>query len=172
MLGEFESSNARTQIQRPNQTIINRDTGATRQVVSNVPDLVSLHGPIKTSSYVNEGATLSVIFRSGPPFPGTIPFVWTIVGEKGRIQVSNPRGPYIQSLASGFPTPIKVEDFASGEVREESWEWEDWQESLDAGGRNIAKLYDLYYEGKEQQAGVADFASAVLRHTQVDSMLY
>ena len=172
MLGEFESSNARVQIQRPNQTIINRDTGETRQVISNVPDLLSVHGPIKASNYVTEGATLSVIFRSGPPFPETIPFVWTIIGEKGRIQVSNPRGPYIQSLASGFPTPIKVEDFASGQVREESWGWEDWQEALSAGGRNIAKLYDLYYEEKAEQAGVADFASAVHRHTQVDSMLY
>lgn len=172
VLGEFESSNARLQIQRPNQTIINRDTGETRQVVSDVPDLVSVHGSLKVSSHIVQGATLSVIFRSGPPFPGTQPFVWTITGEKGRIQVSNPRGPYIQSLASAHPTPIQVEDFASGQVRVEPWSWEDWQEPLSAGSRNIAKLYDLYYEGKTQDYGVADFAGAVIRHAQIDSMLY
>lgn len=160
------------QIQRPNQTIINRDTGATRQVVSDVPDLVSVHGTLGTSNYVTQGATLNVIFRSGPPFLGTTPFIWTIIGETGRIQVSNPRGPFIQSEASGFPTPIQVEDFKSGEVKEIDWKWEEWQQSLVARGRNIAKLYDLYYEGKALEAGAADFAGAVLRHAQIDDMLY
>lgn len=115
---------------------------------------------------------MTVSFKSGPPFPGTIPFVWTITGEKGRIQISNPRGPYIQATASDHPTPIKVEVFASGEVREETWRFEDWQQAFTAGAKNIAKLYDLYYEGKTDELGVADFNAAVQRHTQVDSLLY
>ena len=108
----------------------------------------------------------------GPPFPGTNPFVWTIVGERGRIQVSNERGPFIQSQASAFPTPIKVEDFATGEVKEASWKWDDWQESLPTASRNIGKIYDLYAEGKAHEVGVADFATAVNRHAQIDKMLY
>jgi hypothetical protein len=98
--------------------------------------------------------------------------VWTIIGEKGRVQLSNPRGPFIQSEGSGFPTPIKVEDFATKEVKEVSWEWPEWQEALVPRGRNIAKIYDLYFEGKAHEAGVADFAGAVVRHAQIDKMLY
>ena len=172
VLGEFESSNAHLQIQRPNQTIINRDTGATRPAQSDVPDLVSLHGTLKSSNYVAEGASLVANFCTGPPFPGTSPFVWTITGEKGRIRLSNERGPFIQSEGSGWPTPIQVEDFASQEVKEVSWEWEDWQEPLIPRGRNIAKIYDLYYESGINDSGLVDFSDAVVRHAQLDRMLY
>ena len=94
------------------------------------------------------------------------------MGEKGKIQLSNERGPYLNATASGFPTPIQVQDFATNEVKEVTWEWADWQETLPPAARNIAKIYDLYYEGKAQDTDVADFAAAVGRHTQIDKMLY
>jgi predicted dehydrogenase len=87
VLGEYESSSAQVQIQRPNQKIIDRDTGATKSTTSDVPDLVSIHGTLRASDYVSHGASLTVNFRTGPPFPGTKPFVWVIVGEKCRIEV-------------------------------------------------------------------------------------
>ncbi|KAK3686288.1 hypothetical protein LTR37_019971 [Vermiconidia calcicola] len=172
VLGEFASSNAHLQIQRPDQTIIDAETGATRPTVSDVPDLVSVHGTLRDSEYVAEGASLIVKFLTGAPFPGTSPYVWTITGEKGRLRVWNESGPFTQSEGSAFPTPIEVEDFTTGEVRQESWDWEDWQVPLSPRGRNIAKLYDLYYEGRTDELGVAGFSGAVVRHTQLDRMLY
>lgn len=121
---------------------------------------------------MTEGATLIANFRSGPPFPGTTPFVWTITGDKGRLRISSERGPFIQSEAGAYPVPIEVENFETGEVKQIAWEWESWQEPLLARGRNIAKLYDLYYEGRAAAYGVADFDAAVERHRQLDRMLY
>lgn len=61
-LGEFESSSSHTQIQRPDQTIVNRETGERRAWTSDVPDLVSVHGTLKTSDHVQEGASLVSYF--------------------------------------------------------------------------------------------------------------
>lgn len=172
VVGEYASSHVQTQIQRPNQSIIDAKTGEKRPTTSNVPDLVSVHGTLKPSDYVAEGATLIGNFRSGAPFPGTIPFVWTITGEKGRLQISNERGPYIQAVAAGFPTPIELEEFETGEVKSIEWVWEDWQEPLLPSGKCIGKLYDVWYEGRTAEFGVHDFDSAVERHRWLDSFLY
>ena len=172
VLGEFTSSHAHLQIQRPNQIIINKETGATRRTESDVPDLVSVHGTLESSSFVADGASLIANFRTGPLFPGTAPFAWTITGEKGRIRITNDRGPFIQSEGSAWPTPIQVEDFTTHEVKEVPWEWESWQEPLFPRGRNIAKIYDLYYDSQVKEYGVADFSGAVMRHAQLDRMLY
>lgn len=58
VLGEYESSSSQVQIQRPDQTIINRDNGESRFFVSDVADLVSVHGTLQSSSYVAAGASL------------------------------------------------------------------------------------------------------------------
>ena len=152
--------------------IVNRETGAERSTTSDVPDLVSVHGSLKKSEIVTAGASLTVNFRTGRPFPGTMPFEWTITGEKGRIRVTNERGAVLNAHGSEFAIPIQWEDFATGEVKEIPWEWESWQEELPGRGRNLAKIYDLYSEGRAEEAGVVDFAAAVKRHTQVDALLY
>jgi len=172
VLSEFESFDAQAQIQRPNQSIIDAKTGEKRPTTSDVPDVVSVHGKLKAASHIADGALLTVNYRSGAPFPGTSPFVWTITGEKGRIRVSNERGPYLQATAAALPTPIELETFASGDIKQIDWEWDDWQQNVDAGARGIAKVYDLFYEGKATESGVADFASAVERHKEIDSVLY
>jgi len=171
VLSEYEAFNAQSQIQRPNQTIIDKKTGGKRPMTSDVPDLVSVHGKLKAASHVADGALLTVNYRSGPPFPGTTPLVWTMTGEKGRIRVSNERGPYLQAIAAALPTPIELETFASGEVKQIDWEWEDWQQDLAPNARGIAKLYDLLYEGRTAEWGMADFASAVERHKEIDSVV-
>ncbi|KAK5174309.1 uncharacterized protein LTR77_001389 [Saxophila tyrrhenica] len=171
VLGEYETSNAHLQIQRPEQTII-REDGTEGPTRSNVPDLVSVHGTLQKSSSVADGASLLVKFLTGPPFPGSSPFTWTITGSKGRIQMSNERGPFIQSEGSAYPIPIQLEDFSTGEVKEVSWEWDEWQEALPPRGRNIAKMYDLYAEGRAEEVGVADFEAAVVRHRGLDGMLW
>lgn len=171
VLGEFESCNSHTQIQRPAQSVVNRLTGVVKPVTSDVPDLVSVHGTLRPSTYVHDGASLLVEFRTGPPFPGTLPFVWTITCEKGEVRVTSERGPFLQS-ASFQNVPIQVHDFESGIVSTVDWKWEDWQEPLSGRSRNIAKLYDLFAEGTAEKAGCADFGVALTRHRQIDSVLY
>lgn len=172
VVGEYATSSVQTQIQRPNQSIIDAKTGEKKATTSDVPDLVSVHGTLKPSEYVVEGATLTGNFRSGPPFPGTTPLIWTITGEKGRIRVSNERGPFIQAAAAAKPTPIELEDFETGEVKNVPWEWEDWLEPLLPAGKCIGRLYDLWYEGQTSEFGVHDFDSGVERHKWLDSVLY
>jgi hypothetical protein len=171
VLGEYHTSNARLQIQRPSQTIRHSD-GTETPFTSDVPDLVSIHGTLKESQHVAPGASLLVKFETGPPFQGTNPFLWTVTGDKGRIQMSCERGPMIHAEGSGFPIPILLEDFASGEVKNISWEFEDWQESIPPVARNTAKQYDLFAEGKRGSPGLVDFEEAVVRHAQFDKMLY
>lgn len=170
VLGEYTSSHSQLQIQHEDQTIVNRSTGEGRPFKSDVPDFLSVHGTLQQSSYVTKDATLIANFRTGPPFKGTLPFVWTINCEKAEIRISSERGPFLQSEAVDIP--IEVLDFATGEVKKVDWDWEDWQEVLPARGRSIAKLYDLYAEGKLEEAGCATFGGAVERHKQLDGMLY
>lgn len=172
VLGGYASSDAHVQIERPNQSTVDAKTGEKRPVTSDVPDLVSVHGTLKSSDYVTEGATLIANFRSGPPFPGTTPFVWTITGEKGRLRISCDRGPFIQSLAAGSPIHIEVEDFGTGDLKSIPWDWQSWEEPTQARGRCIGRLYDLYYDGKTAENDVADFDAAVARHKQIDAILY
>lgn len=78
----------------------------------------------------------------------------------------------MQSESSAFPILIETLDSSTGEVTHVDWQWEDWQESLIPRGRSIAKMYDLYAEGILARDGCATFESAVLRHKQLDKMLY
>ena len=58
VLGEFEGSYSHTQVQRPSRTIINQETGGERSYTSDVPDLLSLHGTLRSSNLVQDGANL------------------------------------------------------------------------------------------------------------------
>jgi hypothetical protein len=113
-----------------------------------------------------------VNYRTGPPFPGTVPFVWTINCEQGEIRMSSERGPFLQSESGAYPISIELLNFSTGEVTNVDWQWEEWQESLLPRGRSIAKLYDLYAESALEQSGCATFEAAVQRHRQLDEMLY
>jgi predicted dehydrogenase len=65
VLGEFKTSNSHTQLQRPRQTVYNKETGAEKPATSDVPDLVSVHGSLEGSDYVVEGATLVANYKPG-----------------------------------------------------------------------------------------------------------
>ncbi|CZT14413.1 related to transcription co-repressor GAL80 [Ramularia collo-cygni] len=171
-LGEYVTSNSHVQIQRPHQRIVNRKTGDERPYISDVPDLVSVHGTLQSSSIVAAGASLLFNFRTGPPFPGTVPFTWDISCEKGEIRVSSERGPFLQSESNMHPILIEALSFSDGKVSRFDWQWEDWQEDLPARGRSVAKLYDLYAGGLLARDECATFESAVVRHRQLDKILY
>ncbi|KXT15548.1 hypothetical protein AC579_6542 [Pseudocercospora musae] len=166
VLGEFEK------LRFAQQSIIGADGKEKTKSISDVPDLLSVHGTLQPSSSVAKGASLIVNFRKGPPFPGTLPFIWTITCEKAEIRITSERGPFLQLESNGCPVPIELHDFASGEVKNVEWHWEDWQEVIGARSRNIGKLYDLYAEDKLEEASCATFDSAVLRRKQLDRILY
>ena len=175
ILGEYQTSQIHSQIQRPN-FIINHADGTKSQVISDVPDLVFLQGTLVASSLVAEGASLAATWRSGPPFPGTKPIVWTINGESGEIRVTSPIGATIQA-GIDKPSEVKIEvhDHATNSVKEVEWTWEpEWQADLSPRGRNVGGLYELYAQGPEavRKAGVADFEDAVARHAQIDKLLW
>jgi predicted dehydrogenase len=172
VLGEYETSHAQVQIQRPQQTIVNKEGDSQRKQTSDVPDLVSIHGTLQTSPRIEKNATLIVNFRRGSPFPGTAPFVWTINCEKGEIRMSSPIGPSLHAEAAEHVFPIEIHDFAANEVKPVEWQWEDWRAALPPRSRNIAKLYDLFAEGRFKEFPCVDFEAAVVRHKQLDKMLY
>lgn len=66
----------------------------------------------------------------------------------------------LSQAREGDAIRIEVHDFATGEVETIEWAWEDWQKPLFSRGKNIAKLYDLLYEGRQEESGAADFESA------------
>ena len=65
ILGEFEHFDSHTQLRRPQQVVYDAQTGAERHTTSDVPDLVSVHGTLKPSTHVVDGATLVINFRTG-----------------------------------------------------------------------------------------------------------
>lgn len=86
--------------------------------------------------------------------------------------MTSERGPFLQSESSAYPILIEVLDFSTGQVSKIEWRWEDWQEVFIPRGRNIAKLYDLYATGALAKDGGATFESAVVRHKQLDTIIY
>ena len=168
-LGEFRSSTSHMQIQRPSVPI--RDTKEHRPqntgsntneeivetVRSDVPDLIILNGVL------NSGASLSVTFRRGQPFKGSPGLQWQIYGETGEIQVTS-SGPSLQALDSGIK--IQIHDFATDQVEDAPWQWH--HHELPPQARNIAALYEAFYQ---QQGGqYPTFEDAVSRHRQLEEM--
>lgn len=158
-----------------------RATAATSasEMESDVPDLVVLHGQLaagrqqqsggwcsgpgpRGSVIVEDGATLSMMYRSGPPFKGEPAFVWTINCQRGEILVTSPEGPYLHSdsyAAAGLDEPdehgrrwlrpetitIRVHDHQRDEVMNVHWGWEGWQEQLPVRARVVARLYERFW---------------------------
>ncbi|KAL8349992.1 hypothetical protein RB598_005366 [Gaeumannomyces tritici] len=187
VLGEFERGTVRCrmQLQRSTMRLLGKagdgGEGASVEMESDVPDLVVLHGQLAAgrqqqsggwcsspegrgggSVVVEDGATLSIMYRSGPPFKGEPAFVWTINCERGEILVTSPQGPYLHSdsyAAAGLDAPdeqgrrwlrpetitIRVHDHVRDEVVNVHWDWEDWQRQLPVRARIVARLYERFW---------------------------
>lgn len=144
VLGEFESFQSRMQIQRPNLDI-NSENGHKGSVVSDVPDLLTVHGQLKQGTRaIAKGATLVATLRLGTAFPGSPGMVWTINGEKGEVQITSPAGPYIQPIVEDAPIFIKLHDYATDKVSEVRWDWDEWEKDLPIVARNVADVYERY----------------------------
>ncbi|KAF2232234.1 NAD(P)-binding protein [Viridothelium virens] len=172
VLGEFSSFQSHAQVQRPEVFITSghwsssNDTSSVAGTIkSDVPDLVSVQGTLKSSDLISEGATLTVTYRNGPSFPGTPAFVWTIAGTKGELRVTSPEGPYLQSHCYGSddkPAGIKIEvhNYGSNTVETVPWHWSDLQKSL-----------DMRFAHSGGKAPWPTFGDAVVRHKQIAQIL-
>lgn len=148
-----------------------------------MPDLISVVGTLtppklpSSSSFFGDGsATLQARLRVGEPFPGQPGYVWTVEGEKGELRLEAAAGPAMIAVGGGNnnegPMAVKLwlHDFATNEVTEVPWHWQDWQSTLESvGSRNIGAVYEAYAEGRE--ADYATFADAQARHEQLDGWL-
>ena len=154
VLGGWEESHTKMQIQRPNLKLLGADGGVNRAIKTDVPDLISVHGTLNTEKGVAvPGATLAASFRLGQPFKGEPGFVWYIVGETGELRVTAP-GPYLMSGDSyGGPISIQHHNYATDEVRDLGWDWPEWQKELGLRARSVAEVYERYAEWVEGGMG-------------------
>ena len=167
VLGEFQNIQSQLQLQRPNVTVLDGHGTVVRTTKSTVPDLVNLTATLTPSRLTQDVATLQLTFRSGQPFPGEPPLVWSINGEKGEIRLRAEAGTSIN--ASATPVTIEIHDFSTDQVENIEWSWEDWQNELPAAARNIGLLYEAFATGDE--TAYPSFEDALRRHEQLEDML-
>ncbi|XXH00941.1 hypothetical protein Hte_007292 [Hypoxylon texense] len=144
VLGEFSSFQSRMQIQRPVVKIVDGDHSRPREMKSDVPDFLAIHGKLaRGKAYVVDDATLSLTYRTGLQFKGTPGFIWTINGEKGEIMVTA-NGAYVHSDSYKDPIEIQIHDHDTDEVARVEWDWQDWQKDLPYRSRIVAELYERF----------------------------
>ncbi|KAI6383264.1 hypothetical protein MCOR25_000183 [Pyricularia grisea] len=155
VLGEFEAGTMRCRMQVQRPAFAARVGGdeegekGSGGVVPDVPDLVVVHGQLAGFHNAAPDATLSVTYRTGPPFKGQPGLAWTINCERGEIMITSPSGPYLHSdsyAADGEleQVTIRVHDFLNDQIINVHWDWEDWQLSLPVRARNVAHLYERF----------------------------
>ena len=143
-------------------------------VKSDVPDLVILHGTLEPSALVTEGATLHVSYRTGPSFPGSPAFEWTIAGTKGELRVTGPAGPYLGSDSYGSaeePEQVRIEvyEFATDVVTNVPWDWNASQNELTVRGRSVAEVYERFAASGEKGAW-PQFEEAIALHAELEEI--
>ena len=167
VLGELRNIQSLLQLQRPNVKVLDKHGSVLRTIKSTVPDLINLTATLTPSRLTQDGATLQLTFRSGQPFPGDLPLVWSINGEKGEIRLIGETGTSIN--ASSTPVTIEIHDFSTDQVEKITWSWEDWQDELPDAARNIGMLYEAFATGDE--TAYPSFEDALRRHEQLEDML-
>lgn len=170
-IGDFTDIKSTLQIQRPYVPIQDRETKSTIATLrSDVPDLVIVTGTLDASPIAQQGATLSIRFRRGQPFPDEAPLVWTISGEKGEVRITSPGGTALQATAYAKPVIVEVHDFATDAVEQViELDWEEWQNDLPMVARNVGSLYEAFAEGDSSR--YPTFEDALKRHEQLDTIL-
>ncbi|KAF1979435.1 NAD(P)-binding protein, partial [Bimuria novae-zelandiae CBS 107.79] len=158
-----ETAHAQLQLQRPDVRIRDPSTNKIIETVrSNVPDLVSLHGPVKSS------ATLSFLFRRGQPFPGTPALTWTINLEHGEISLVAPSG---TALELGEPATIHVHWFDGDNVEEIKWNWNAELSQLPASARQVFSTLIAFADGNAPGDGWVSIEDAANRAKLIESFL-
>ncbi|KAI0393434.1 oxidoreductase family protein [Xylariaceae sp. FL0594] len=159
VLGEFDlgTMSSRMQVQRP----VLRISDTNREVMSDVPDLLAVHGRLvargdaERGISIAEDATLSFTFRSGQQFKGQPGLVWTINGEKGEIMVTA-SGAYFHMDPPDYTVDVKLHDHETDQVEDIEWDWQAWQKELPSLSRNVAELYERFADWWENGRAPGD----------------
>jgi predicted dehydrogenase len=145
-LGEFKEFDSRMQIQRPVKNVVGGNGNTIRTIDVNVPDLLSLHGTLAPGqTNIADGAILAFTFIHGQQFKGEPGLTWSINCENAELRITAP-GPYLMSDSYDGPINIRLFDYATGEVKDLGWDWQDWQKELPIRTRIVAEVYERYVE--------------------------
>ena len=166
------SIKTRSQIQRPNIRLRDPKTQEiVGETVTNVPDLLTLHGALAESPQTAPNATLAFQFRVGPAFPGTPALIWTINCEHGEIKVVSTSSPFLRFTENDGPVTIQVHGFASDEITDVAWDWSEEQKEVPIIGRDIRRTLYAFAEGREEGDGWVGLQDAARYAGVVDSFL-
>lgn len=127
-------------------------------VKKDTPDNILLQGRFES------GTLFNYQMRAGKAFPGEPGCRWLINGDKGDIQLTNPRGCFdIEHLG------IEIRYRRAGEEEAEVINLpEDELSGLEQPAQNVGRLYDAYAKGKTDS--YADWKVALNRHKFIEEL--
>lgn len=163
VLGQLASFHPLLTISHPVVQLTTYAGEPTVKVPRTSPDQVLLHGTFTS------GAVLSYHLRGGPAFANSdhSGLMWRIYGSKGEIQVTGPNS-YLQIADDDIK--IEVFEHSTGNVEELSVGKDEFSDGP-LFGRNIARLYEAFADGKDSaEQGVLDWEDALRRHQFVDEV--
>ncbi|KAF2478115.1 NAD-P-binding protein [Lindgomyces ingoldianus] len=160
VLGPLATYTPLLSISKPTTDLLNSSGQTVRTIPRTSHDQILLQGTLTSS------AVLSYHLRGGPAFSNTSGLIWRIYGSSGEIQITGP-DTYLQ--ISDDNLKIEVFEHAAGttevvEVEKDKWSGDG------LFGRNIARLYEEFAEGKGVDDGVLDWGVAVERHAFVEEV--
>lgn len=182
VLGEFKDFHSQLQIRWPELGVVDKDGVQLRTRKNDIPDLINAHGELAPGAAdIQDGATLSVLYRSGTPFKGELPYAWYIQGQAGELKITSPFGPILQA-ATKPGVKIELHDYTTDEVTEIEWEseWKNWQKELEMPGcRLVGDMYNryaLWYQQEDKEAAPVGgewptLDVAIRRQEELDRML-
>lgn len=140
-------------------------------MTSDVPDLLTLHGALVSSPLSAPGATLSLSFRRGQPFPGTPSLTWTINCERGEIRLVSPTGIALQASAYDSPVTIHVHHYETDQVDEVEWSWSERQHELPVLARCVSECLYAFADGRAEGDGWVGIESAARRARTIEKLI-
>lgn len=173
-IGRLETSSIRSKFQLQRPTIRIQDPSTHEfvgETVSNVPDLISLHGTLAESTQTVPNATLAFNFRAGPAFRGTPMLTWSINCERGEIKVVSVTSPFFRLRDGDGPVTVQVHNFDSDEVRDVAWDWSAEQKEVPVIARDVMKSLLDFAEGKKEGDGWVGLKDAAEYASVIDSFL-
>ncbi|ERT00989.1 hypothetical protein HMPREF1624_02225 [Sporothrix schenckii ATCC 58251] len=138
-----------TQLQKPDIKIIDPATKEIIETVrSDVPDLLSLHGFVKSARTHNEPATLTLHYERGFQFPGHPSLEWTMTGTTGKIRVVEPAGTSFETDPGPDGLTIQLWTFDTNKVEDVPWGYSDLQLQVNPRARTTQTLLYAYADAK------------------------
>ncbi|CAD0109403.1 unnamed protein product [Aureobasidium uvarum] len=127
-------------------------------ITKDTPDNIHLQGRFSS------GTLITYQMRAGEVFPGEPGCCWIINGEKGDIQITNPRGCFDIEHKG-----LEIKYKKAGERKAETIELsEDGYTTLNHPAQNVGRLYEAFAKG--DTASYADWNVALRRHKLIDEM--